>query len=235
MQQWICRCLLFSPLLACGNDLVGADYFGEQLYSISGYSNQVEPNYLADLGYDPLQVKTTLLWAQQDGISLDNQLLLDTTTAFPGFYRMDFYHPAPDEAFLIPPGGTAENAFAYAIPIAYHDEDDDGLLAEDEDILGATVDTYLLYLPEGYETLAPPEGGKGLDDSFEAGYNAVIFDDRPCDDSGRPLPPFPTDPAGVNIVISGDLTSVLKDVDCRDGLDEWSLICNENECPETTE
>jgi hypothetical protein len=228
MRQPISLCLLFS-LLGCGDPLTGTAYLGEPLHTVSGEVTLTDRTFVETLDLEEVTVLMSLLWARPEGLSLERQQSLLIRTAFPAQYEMVLYHPPPDDAFVAPPEAGPENAYAFAVPVAYIDDDESGALEEGELLLGTTTNGYIFYLPEDFETLMVPPGGLPLEELFGPGYHTVAFGPDTC--SGEAIqPPVKLEDTDINVIISDDLTDTLRDINCDGSLDEWSLLC-EGDCP----
>ena len=224
MQRWTSLFLPFS-LLATAEELLGTAYNGEPLFTLSGEVT-IRDDLSQGFDLEDEVVRMSLLWAQGGPDGLDNQQQLFIETDFPARYEMVMYHPPPDAVFVSLQEVTGTlSSLAYAIPVAYIDVDEDGFLGPEDQILGRTARAMILYLPPGFESSPPPEGGRRLEDVFDEGYSSVVFQQGESCNGRAPIPPQETDSTDVDVIIGAELADVLPDINCDGSLKEWSILC----------
>jgi hypothetical protein len=225
MQRWILLFLPFS-LLGCGQALLGTEYNGEPLFTLSGEVT-IRDDVSQGFDLEDEVVRMSLLWAQGGPGGLDNQQQLFIETGFPARYEMVMYHPPPDAVFVDLEEATGTpSALAYSIPVAYIDVDEDGFLGTEDEILGRTARAMILYLPPGFESIKTAEDGQRLEDVFDEGYSSVVFQQSGASCNGRsPVPPQEIDSTDVDVIIGESLGEVLPDINCDGSLSEWSVLC----------
>jgi hypothetical protein len=198
---------LCSSLVACGDPLYGADYFGEPLLTMSGEVLSEEV-----VGERDGEIRIALLWTRPDEITLqfDQGAELDTATIIN--WSMTLYHP-PDDSLLGEDG-------AIGIPVLYIDSDGSQSWNE-ERIIGGSSTAFVLYLRSD---IPEPPGGHP-DESLvpQLGYNVVSTPD--CSMSGPVPVPILTEPDRVNLELGDLFFSNLPDTDCDGTTGEWDALC----------
>ncbi|TNF38033.1 MAG: hypothetical protein EP329_01515 [Deltaproteobacteria bacterium] len=214
-------------LAGCGDAAVDGGYRGEPLVTVSGWV-RVE-TLASDIAGEAVQrgrLRMAVLWAASDGAGSSRFDLftsvaerVDASGLFPARYELTLFTP-PAPRVMQPAGG--DGAYAVGVLVAFIDADDDGRwsLETGEQLVGAVLDTALVYSPAGAE-------GPGTASRFPAGYTlaAVEADPAVCTASGQArLIPLATPEADLTVDMAFPFEAAL-DLNCDGDPTEWLAFC----------
>lgn len=212
--MWVYGC---SELLltACGDPLVGADYLGESMLSLSG-------EVLLDAPIEAEDVGVAVLWnGGPESGDLRPEEKLTTETDFPARYAIHLLAPPIGEVIHELPG-SAGGRGSIGLVVVYEDENLDGRIdMRTEELLGVAEDIAVMWFanPPAIGGVAPPEGPA---DPPDDGYAVMRQAEASC--GGAPQPMEEVEPDQVHLVV-GDICGAVIDPDCNPETIEWGPIC----------
>lgn len=153
---------------ACGDPLVDGRYRGEPLFTLSG--TVIADESVAWEDWEVGEVRVGLEWAEWEGDEERGGYdveELEIRTSFPAQFEVHIYQPPSLDALFWTPWLPGHEV-AVARPLLYLDRDGDSRWDIDEDeVLGGTFDTVLVYVEPEWEDDEQDEWGEAVDDRWE--------------------------------------------------------------------
>ena len=215
-----CGCSELAALLAlaaCGDPIVGADYVGEPMLSISG-------SVLVDAPIDATSVGVAVVWHGGAYSRPAPEERLTTRTAFPAWYQIDLLAPPPRSAIHELPG-SGGGLGSIGLVLVYDDQNGSGRIEFDIDpVLGVAAQTAVMWFePPAGDGAGPPPG-----EPPPQGFGVMRRDDAVCAGGAAPL--IPVDSDAVDLVM-GDFCGAVIDPDCDPESWEWGGLCRDGAPP----